>query len=201
MFSGIIEEAAKVVALKKEQENLHLTMECSFTGELKIDQSVAHNGVCLTVVEKEGNTYTVTAIKETLDRTNLGLLEIGSKVNLERSMMMNGRLDGHIVQGHVDQTAVCTSVEEADGSWYFTFQYDFSKEMAQRGYMTVDKGSVTVNGVSLTVCNPTENSFQVAIIPYTFEHTNFHQIKAGTVVNLEFDIIGKYVSRMMAFNC
>jgi riboflavin synthase len=199
MFSGIIEEAARVVALKKDQENLHLTMECSFTNELKIDQSVAHNGVCLTVVEKEGNTYTVTAIKETLDRTNLGLLETGSKVNLERSMMMNGRLDGHIVQGHVDQTAVCTSVEEADGSWYFTFQYQFDKEMAQRGYMTVDKGSVTVNGVSLTVCNPTDNSFQVAIIPFTFEHTNFHQIKAGTVVNLEFDIIGKYVSRMLAF--
>lgn len=199
MFSGIIEEAAKVVALRKEQENLHITMECSFTDELKIDQSVAHNGVCLTVVEKNANTYTVTAIKETLDRTNLGLLETGSKVNLERSMMMNGRLDGHIVQGHVDQTAICTEVKEADGSWYFTFEYPFDKEMAKRGYMTVDKGSVTVNGVSLTVCNPTNNTFQVAIIPYTFEHTNFHQIKQGTVVNIEFDIIGKYVSRMMAF--
>lgn len=199
MFSGIIEEAAKVVALRKEQENLHITMECSFTEELKIDQSVAHNGVCLTVVEKKANTYTVTAIKETLDRTNLGQLEIGSKVNLERSMMMNGRLDGHIVQGHVDQTAICTEVKEADGSWYFTFQYPLDKEMAKRGYMTVDKGSVTVNGVSLTVCNPTNNTFQVAIIPYTFEHTNFHQIKAGTVVNIEFDIIGKYVSRMMSF--
>ena len=199
MFSGIIEEAAKVVALRKEQENLHITMECSFTEELKIDQSVAHNGLCLTVVEKKANTYTVTAIKETLDRTNLGQLEIGSKVNLERSMMMNGRLDGHIVQGHVDQTAICTEVKEADGSWYFTFQYPLDKEMAKRGYMTVDKGSVTVNGVSLTVCNPTNNTFQVAIIPYTFEHTNFHQIKAGTVVNIEFDIIGKYVSRMMSF--
>lgn len=199
MFSGIIEEAAKVVALRKEQENLHITMECSFTHELKIDQSVAHNGVCLTVVEKTDTSYTVTAIKETLEVTNLGKLEVGSKVNLERSMMMNGRLDGHIVQGHVDQTAVCTEVKEADGSWYFTFDYQFDKAMAKRGYMTVDKGSVTVNGVSLTVCNPTDNSFQVAIIPYTFEHTNFHQIVAGTVVNLEFDIIGKYVSRMMAF--
>jgi len=199
MFSGIIEEAAEVVALKKDQENLHITMSCSFTNELKIDQSVAHNGVCLTVVSKTEDTYTVTAIKETLDRSNLGLLVPGSKVNLERSMIMNGRLDGHIVQGHVDQTATCTEVKEADGSWYFTFEYPFDKEMAKRGYMTVDKGSVTVNGVSLTVCNPTDNSFQVAIIPYTYEHTNFHQIKVGTVINLEFDIIGKYVSRMMAF--
>ena len=199
MFSGIIEEAAVVVALRKEQENLHLTMTCSFVDELKIDQSVAHNGVCLTVVELTDKTYTVTAIKETLDRTNLGVLAVGSKVNLERSMMMNGRLDGHIVQGHVDQTAVCTEVKEADGSWYFTFAYDFDKEMAKRGYMTVDKGSVTVNGVSLTVCNPTDNSFQVAIIPYTYEHTNFQQIQVGSVVNIEFDIIGKYVSRMMSF--
>lgn len=199
MFSGIIEEAACVVALQKEQENLHITMECSFVDELKIDQSVAHNGVCLTVVAISDKTYTVTAIKETLDRTNLGKLEVGSKVNLERSMIMNGHLDGHIVQGHVDQTAVCTEVKEADGSWYFTFEYAFDKEMARRGYMTVDKGSVTVNGVSLTVCNPTDNSFQVAIIPYTYEFTNFHQIKAGTTVNIEFDIIGKYVSRMMAF--
>jgi len=199
MFSGIIEESASVIALEKQQENLNLTMTCSFSNELKIDQSVAHNGVCLTVVSKTDETYTVTAIKETLDRTNLGLLKIGSKVNLERSMMMNGRLDGHIVQGHVDQTAVCTQVSEAEGSWYFTFEYNVSTEMAKRGYMTVDKGSVTVNGVSLTVCNPTDRSFQVAIIPYTYEHTNFHQIKEGTVVNLEFDIIGKYVSRMMAF--
>lgn len=199
MFSGIIEEAARVVALQKEQENLHVTMECSFVDELKIDQSVAHNGVCLTVVAMTDKTYTVTAIKETLDRTNLGKLEVGSKVNLERSMIMNGRLDGHIVQGHVDQTAVCTEVKETEGSWYFTFEYAFDKEMARRGYMTVDKGSVTVNGVSLTVCNPTDNSFQVAIIPYTYEHTNFHQIAVGTTVNIEFDIIGKYVSRMMAF--
>jgi riboflavin synthase len=199
MFSGIIEEAALVVALRKEQENLHLTMECSFVDELKIDQSVAHNGVCLTVVELTEKTYTVTAIKETLDRTNLGKLAVGSKVNLERSMIMNGRLDGHIVQGHVDQTAVCTEVNEADGSWYFTFEYALDKAMAKRGYMTVDKGSVAVNGVSLTVCNPTDNSFQVAIIPYTYEHTNFHQIQQGTTVNIEFDIIGKYVSRMMSF--
>ena len=199
MFSGIIEEAALVVALRKEQENLHLTMECSFVDELKIDQSVAHNGVCLTVVELTDKTYTVTAIKETLDRTNLGKLVVGNKVNLERSMIMNGRLDGHIVQGHVDQTAICTEVKEADGSWYFTFEYAFDKEMAKRGYMTVDKGSVTVNGVSLTVCNPTDKSSQVAIIPYTYEHTNFHQIQQGTTVNIEFDIIGKYVSRMMSF--
>lgn len=199
MFSGIIEEAAQVVALKKEQENLHITMSCSFVDELKIDQSVAHNGVCLTVVSKTDDTYTVTAIKETLDRSNLGLLVPGSKVNLERSMLMNGRLDGHIVQGHVDQTAVCSEVKEADGSWYFTFEYSFDKEMAKRGYMTVDKGSVTVNGASLTVCNPTDNSFQVAIIPYTYEHTNFHQIEVETVVNIEFDIIGKYVSRMLSF--
>lgn len=199
MFSGIIEEAAQVVALTKEKENLHITMSCSFTHELTIDQSVAHNGVCLTVVSKTDNTYTVTAIKETLGCTNLGQLEIGSKVNLERSMLMNGRLDGHIVQGHVDQTALCTSVEEAQGSWYFTFEYSFDKNMAKRGYMTVDKGSVTVNGVSLTVCNPTDSSFQVAIIPYTYQFTNFHQIKPGTVVNIEFDIIGKYVSRMMSF--
>ncbi|MDD5184380.1 MAG: riboflavin synthase [Paludibacter sp.] len=199
MFSGIIEEAARVVAIAKEQENLHITMSCSFTNELKIDQSIAHNGVCLTVVSKTTDSYTVTAIKETLDRSNLGLLVPGSKVNLERSMQMNGRLDGHIVQGHVDQTAVCTEVKEADGSWYFTFEYPFDKTMAKRGYMTVDKGSVTVNGVSLTVCNPTDSGFQVAIIPYTYEHTNFHQIKKGSVINLEFDIIGKYVSRMMSF--
>ncbi len=197
MFSGIIEEAAVVKALRKEKENLHLTLSCSFVNELKIDQSVAHNGVCLTVVDLTGDTYTVTAIQETLDRTNLGQLKIGSKVNLERSMMMNGRLDGHIVQGHVDQTARCTNVEEAEGSWYFTFEYKHDAAMAKKGYLTVDKGSVTVNGVSLTVCNPTDTTFQVAIIPYTYEHTNFHQIEKGTLVNLEFDIIGKYVSRMM----
>lgn len=199
MFSGIVEEAAPVVALEKDKGNLHLTMQCSFVGELKIDQSVAHNGVCLTVVKKTADTYTVTAIQETLDRSNLGSLEIGSKVNLERSMMMNGRLDGHIVQGHVDQTAVCTEVREADGSWYFRFEYEFDKEKAKEGYVTVEKGSVTVNGVSLTVCNSKDNSFEVAIIPYTYEFTNFHQIKPGTVVNIEFDIIGKYISRMMKF--
>lgn len=200
MFSGIVEEAATVVALKKDKGNLHITLRCSFTGELKIDQSVSHNGVCLTVVSIEGDTYTVTAIQETLDRSNLGLLEVGSKVNLERSMPINGRLDGHIVQGHVDQTAVCTDVTEADGSWYYTFEYTFDREMAKKGYLTVEKGSVTVNGVSLTVVEPTDNSFKVAIIPYTYEFTNFHQIKKGTVVNLEFDIIGKYISRIAALN-
>lgn len=198
MFSGIIEEAATVVKVKKENENVHLTMNCSFVKELKIDQSVAHNGVCLTVVDITDNTYTVTAIKETLDRSNLGLLKEGDKVNLERSMIMNGRLDGHIVQGHVDETAVCTEVREADGSWYYTFEYKFDREMAKKGYLTVDKGSVTVNGVSLTVCNPTDNTFEVAIIPYTYEYTNFHQIKEGTTVNIEFDIIGKYISRLAA---
>ena len=197
MFSGIIEEAAKIVQLDKDQENVHITVECSFVNELKIDQSVAHNGVCLTVVKKTPTTYTVTAIKETLERSNLGQLAVGDKINLERSMLMNGRLDGHIVQGHVDQTAICTQIEEADGSWYFTFSYQVNKEMAKKGYFTVDKGSVTVNGVSLTVCNPTDNTFQVAIIPYTYEHTNFHQLQVGSVVNIEFDIIGKYVSRMM----
>ena len=200
MFSGIVEEAATVVALSKDKGNLHITLRCSFTGELKIDQSISHNGVCLTVVSIGDDTYTVTAIKETLDRSNLGLLEVGSKVNLERSMPMNGRLDGHIVQGHVDQTAICTDVKEADGSWYFTFEYLFDREMAKKGYLTVDKGSVTVNGVSLTVVEPTDNSFKVAIIPYTYEFTNFHQIKKGIVVNLEFDIIGKYISRIAALN-
>ena len=198
MFSGIVEEYAKVVSLVKDQENLHLTMSCSFVSELKIDQSISHNGVCLTVVSKTDDTYTVTAMKETIERSNIGLLKEGDKVNVERSMMMNGRLDGHIVQGHVDQTATCIDIADADGSWYFTFQYAFDREMAKRGYITVDKGSVTVNGVSLTVCNPTEDTFQVAIIPYTYEYTNFHEIKVGSVVNLEFDIIGKYISRMIA---
>lgn len=195
MFSGIVEEYATVVAIEREQENVHLTMKCSFVDELKIDQSVAHNGVCLTVVRIENGTYTVTAMKETLDRSNLGLLKVGDEVNVERSMMMNGRLDGHIVQGHVDQTAECINKEDAEGSWIFTFKYMFDKEMAKRGYITVDKGSVTVNGVSLTVCNPTNDTFQVCIIPYTYENTNFHNIKVGSVVNLEFDIIGKYISR------
>lgn len=196
MFSGIVEEYAEVVGVVKDQENLHLTLKCSFVDELKIDQSVSHNGVCLTVVRIENGTYTVTAMKETIERSNIGLLKVGDKVNVERSMLMNGRLDGHIVQGHVDQTAVCTSVEDAEGSWYYTFRYDFRLEMARRGYFTVDKGSVTVNGVSLTVCNPTRDTFQVAIIPYTFEHTNFHTLKVGSIVNLEFDIIGKYICRM-----
>lgn len=195
MFSGIVEETAKVVKIEKELENLHFTLSCSFTNELKIDQSVAHNGVCLTVVKIEDDTYTVTAMKETLERSNLGLLNVGDLVNIERSMIMDGRLDGHIVQGHVDQTAKCVNIEDAQGSWIFTFQYDSSKEMIERGYFTVDKGSVTVNGVSLTVCNPTNNTFQVCIIPYTFENTNFKNIKKDTVVNLEFDIIGKYICR------
>ncbi len=199
MFSGIVEEAAHVVAIQSDKGNIHLTMRCSFVDELKIDQSVAHNGVCLTVVSKEANTYTVTAIQETLERSNLGLLRVGDLVNLERSMLMNGRLDGHIVQGHVDQTAVCTAVEEANGSWYYTFQYKMDKEMARQGYMTVEKGSVCVNGVSLTVCNSKDDGFQVAIIPYTHGHTNFCQIKEGSVVNLEFDIVGKYISKMMRF--
>ncbi len=198
MFSGIVEEAATVVALKKDKSNLNISLRCSFSNELKVDQSISHNGVCLTVVSIEDDVYTVTAIKETLDLSNLGLLEVGSKVNLERSMLMNGRLDGHIVQGHVDQTAICKEVVEADGSWYFTFEYEFDKEMARKGYMTVDKGSVTINGVSLTVVEPTNNSFKVAIIPYTYEYTNFHQIKKGSVVNLEFDIIGKYISRILS---
>jgi riboflavin synthase len=163
---------------------------------LKVDQSIAHNGVCLTIVSLTDEHYTVTAVKETLDKTNLGALAIGDKVNIERSMQINGRLDGHIVQGHVDQTATCTQVEENDGSWYFTFEYAFHKPMAQQGYMTVEKGSVCVNGVSLTVVNSQDNSFQVTIIPYTYEFTNFHQIKTGSVVNLEFDIIGKYLSKL-----
>ena len=197
MFSGIVEEYAEVVKVVKEQENLHLTLKCSFVDELKIDQSVAHNGVCLTVVSIQDGTYTVTSMKETIERSNIGLLKVGDKVNVERSMMMNGRLDGHIVQGHVDQTATCINIADAEGSWYFTFKYDFNRDMVRRGYFTVDKGSVTVNGVSLTVCNPTEDTFQVAIIPYTFEHTNFHTFKVGSIVNIEFDIIGKYLSRMM----
>ncbi|MBO4451817.1 MAG: riboflavin synthase [Bacteroidaceae bacterium] len=195
MFSGIVEECATVVAIEHELENVHLTMKCSFVDELKIDQSVSHNGVCLTVVRIENGTYTVTAMKETLDRSNLGNLEVGDEVNVERSMMMNGRLDGHIVQGHVDQTAVCMKKEDAQGSWIYTFKYEFDPEMARRGYITVDKGSVTVNGVSLTVCNPTLDTFEVNIIPYTYDNTNFHAIEVGTKVNLEFDILGKYISR------
>ena len=201
MFSGIIEEFATVVAISKDRENIDFTLTCSFVDELRIDQSVSHNGVCLTVVsidtpQSGSKTYTVTAMKETLERSNLGLVRVGDKVNVERSMLMNGRLDGHIVQGHVDQTAVCTAMEDAGGSTYFTFEYPENREMARHGYFTVDKGSVTVNGVSLTVCNPTVNSFQVAIIPYTMEHTNFQDIRPGTVVNIEFDILGKYIARL-----
>ncbi len=196
MFSGIVEEFATVVAVKKEQENLHLTLTCSFVSELKIDQSVSHNGVCLTVVNLTEDTYTVTAMSETIKRSNIGLLKEGDKVNIERSMIMDGRLDGHIVQGHVDQTAECVDIRDAEGSFYFRFKYDSTQDMIKRGYFTVDKGSVTVNGVSLTVCNPTADTFEVAIIPYTYENTNFHTFKLGTIVNLEFDIIGKYITRM-----
>lgn len=200
MFSGIIEEMATIVAIHKEKENIDFSLKCTFTDQLKIDQSVSHNGVCLTVIRIEDDVYTVTAMKETLDRSNLGLLRIGDRVNIERSMPMNGRLDGHIVQGHVDETAICTKMEDADGSTYFTFEYPFDKEMAQRGYFTVDKGSVTINGVSLTVCNPTENTVTVAIIPYTRENTNFCDMQIGSVVNLEFDILGKYIARLQSFN-
>lgn len=196
MFSGIVEEMATLVALRNDKENVDFTLTCSFTNELKIDQSMSHNGVCLTVVKIDGDKYTVTAMKETLERSNLGLLKVGDKVNVERSMLMNGRLDGHIVQGHVDGTAKCIEMRDADGSTYYTFQYAFDKAMAERGYFTVDKGSVTVNGVSLTVCNPTEDAFTVAIIPYTHDNTNFCDIKEGSIVNIEFDILGKYIARL-----
>ena len=193
MFSGIVEEAAKVVRLEREQENLHITMQCSFTDELKIDQSISHNGVCLTVVRIEDGSYTVTAILETLQKTNLGLLQVGDKVNLERSTRLDSRLDGHMVQGHVDLTAICSEVKEAEGSWYYTFSYEPKGEE----HITVEKGSVSVNGVSLTVVNSQDTTFQVAIIPFTHEVTNFHQFKTGTVVNIEFDIIGKYIARIL----
>lgn len=200
MFSGIVEEAAEVVEVIRRDGNVDLRVRCSFTDELKIDQSVAHNGVCLTVVSLPGDgTYTVTAIQETLDRSNLGLLEAGSLVNLERSMLMNGRLDGHIVQGHVDCTAVCEEIEEVEGSRYYKFRYEVDPRMAAKGYVTVEKGSVTVNGVSLTVCDSEQYSFRVAIIPYTFEHTNFKEIRKGSRVNIEFDIIGKYLARLNEF--
>ena len=193
-----MEEAAEVVRIERDGTNVHLTMKCSFTDELKIDQSVAHNGVCLTVVRiSDDGTYTVTAVQETLERSNLGDLKPGSLVNLERSMKMNGRLDGHIVQGHVDTTAVCTGVEALEGSWYYSFRYDSDPALIRKGYVTVEKGSVTVNGVSLTVCDSETDGFRVAIIPYTHDHTNFCRIEKGTKVNLEFDIIGKYVSRIM----
>ena len=203
MFSGIIESMARVVAIEHEQDNVHLTLTCPFVEELSIDQSIAHNGVCLTVVAltppKGGRgvpTYTVTAMRETLERSNLGLLKVGDEVNVERSMLMNGRLDGHIVQGHVDQTATCIAVEDQQGSHQYTFKYECTQDMVRHGYFTVDKGSVTVNGVSLTVCRPTADTFQVCIIPYTYDNTNFHAIQPGTVVNIEFDIIGKYIARM-----
>lgn len=199
MFSGIVEEMATLINIEHEQENIHLTLRCSFTNELKIDQSIAHNGVCLTIVRLKDETYTVTAMKETLERSNLGSLKIGDHINIERSMTMNGRLDGHIVQGHVDQTAKCINIEDADGSTYFTFEYPFNSQLAQRGYFTVDKGSVTINGVSLTVCEPTDNSFKVAIIPYTKENTNFADIEIGSIVNIEFDILGKYIARLNTF--
>ena len=196
MFSGIVEGMARVLAIEKKDDNIDLTLSCPFAHELGIDQSVAHNGVCLTVVSLGEGSYTVTAMRETLERSNLGLLKVGDEVNVERSMMMNGRLDGHIVQGHVDQTATCISVEEQGGSHQYTFRHETDREMVGRGYFTVDKGSVTVNGVSLTVCRPTDDTFQVCIIPYTYENTNFHSIRPGSVVNLEFDIIGKYLARM-----
>ena len=192
MFSGIVEETGIVKNIRKEGENVHFTMTCSFVKELKVDQSLSHNGVCLTVVDVTDNTYIVTAIQETLIKSNLGNLGAGDKVNLERSMKPDSLLDGHIVQGHVDQTAVCTKVEEADGSWYYTFEYK-----AQNDDITVEKGSVSVNGVSLTVVNSKDNSFQVAIIPFTHEITNFHTIKEGTIVNIEFDIIGKYITKIV----
>lgn len=193
MFSGIVEAMAEVVAIRADRQNKDFTLRSPFAEELKIDQSVSHNGVCLTVVAIEGDCYTVTAMRETLERSNLGLLAVGDRVNVERSMRPEALLDGHIVQGHVDQTARCTKREDADGSWYFTFEY----EPQGGGLTTVEKGSVAVNGVSLTVCDPTESSFRVAIIPYTFEHTNFCTIEEGTVVNLEFDIVGKYIARLM----
>lgn len=193
MFSGIVEETARVVKLEKDKDNLHMTLECSFVKDLKIDQSISHNGVCLTVVDITDTSYTVTAIQETLNKSNLGILKVGDKVNLERSTKLDGRLDGHMVQGHVDLTARCTGVKEAEGSWYYTFEFDPKNEE----HITVEKGSVSVNGVSLTVVNSKESSFEVAIIPFTYELTNFHTFEVGTIVNLEFDIIGKYIARIL----
>lgn len=193
MFSGIVEEAATVVSIEKDRDNLNITLSCSFVNELKTDQSLSHNGVCLTVVKKDTNTYTVTAIAETLLKSNLGIVITGDKVNVERSMKLNDRLDGHLVLEHGDQTAVCKKVIEVEGSWYYTFSYDPSTNN-----ITVEKGSITVNGVSLTVVNSQNGSFQAAIIPYTYYHTNFQQIKPGNIVNLEFDIIGKYVARLLS---
>ncbi|WP_435413356.1 riboflavin synthase [Psychroserpens mesophilus] len=195
MFTGIIEDLGTVIKLEREQENLHLTFQSKITNELKIDQSVAHNGICLTVVHIEDDTYTVTAIKETLDKTNLGSIKTGNQVNIERAMKLGDRLDGHIVQGHVDQTAICQSVNESDGSWLFTFEYD-----SALNNITIEKGSITVNGVSLTVVNSERNTFSVAIIPYTYEHTNFNTFTEGTVVNLEFDVVGKYIKKLYDLN-
>jgi len=190
MFTGIIEQLGTIKAIEKEGENIHFTVQSSFANELKIDQSVAHNGVCLTVVQINDDQHVVTAIHETLEKTNLGEWKVGTKVNLERCMQMNGRLDGHIVQGHVDSTAVCTAIEDQNGSWKYTFEYTTNQ-------VTVEKGSITVNGVSLTVVDSKDRSFSVCIIPYTYEHTNFHQLKVGDKINLEFDIIGKYVAKLM----
>lgn len=192
MFSGIIEGLGEVVAIQKEKSNLHITVKAPFTNELKVDQSVAHNGVCLTVVNIQNDCYTVTAIDETIQKTNIGLLNSGDKINLERCLKVGDRLDGHIVQGHVDQRAVCTKMQETNGSWIFTFEYDTTK-----GNVTVEKGSVCVNGVSLTVVNSKDNSFSVCVIPYTFENTNFKTIQPGSVVNIEFDIVGKYIAKML----
>ena len=195
MFTGIIENIGVVTFLKKEFNNLHISVKSEITSELKIDQSVAHNGVCLTVVEINNDQYSVTAIKETLDKTSLKALKINDKINLERAMKLGDRLDGHIVQGHVDQTAICTNIEEAKGSWIFTFEYDSSLSN-----ITIKKGSIAVNGMSLTVVNSKKKSFSVAIIPYTFNHTNFNALKIGSIVNLEFDLIGKYVSKLIQLN-
>lgn len=192
MFTGIIEELGEVVELQKEKDNLHITVKSKISSELKIDQSLAHNGVCLTVVGLGDETHTITAISETLEKSNLGKLQIGSKLNLERATKIGSRLDGHIVQGHVDQIGTCTRVEELEGSWVFSFAYD-----PTYNNITIEKGSITVNGVSLTVVNSKENAFSVAIIPYTFDNTNFHQIKPQSTVNLEFDVIGKYVARLL----
>lgn len=190
MFTGIIEQLGVVKSIQKESDNIHFTLEAPFTSELKIDQSVAHNGCCLTVVEISGNEYVVTAIQETLNKTNLGSWKVGTKVNLERCMQMNGRLDGHIVQGHVDTTGTCIAIEDQNGSWKYTFRYESAD-------LTVEKGSITINGTSLTVVDSKTNEFSVCIIPYTYEYTNFHTLEVGATVNLEFDIIGKYVAKMM----
>ena len=193
MFTGIIETLGIIKEIQKDNDNLHVTVSSAITHELKIDQSVAHNGVCLTVVAINNDEYTVTAIRETIEKTNLGAWKVGDLINMERAMKLGDRLDGHIVQGHVDQTAVCTAVEEANGSWYFTFEYD-----SKLNNITIEKGSITVNGVSLTVVNSKANSFSVAIIPYTYEYTNFKTFKKGTKINLEFDVVGKYVARLYA---